>query len=61
MFEAMAQAHAGNRDEALRLIRPFEEKYPNPGVAIQWFALVYALLGDEANTVKWLESLGRPA
>jgi TolB-like protein/Tfp pilus assembly protein PilF len=55
MYEAMAQARAGNREEALRLIRPFEEKYPNPGVAMQWFALVYAILGDEANTVKWLE------
>jgi serine/threonine protein kinase/Flp pilus assembly protein TadD len=55
MYEAMAQAHAGNREEALRLIRPFEEKYPNPGVAMQWFALVYGQLGDEPNTVKWLE------
>ncbi len=31
MYEAMAQAHAGNREEALRLIRPFEEKYPESG------------------------------
>lgn len=54
MYEAMAHAQAGHREEALRLIRPFEEKYPNPGVAMQWFALVYALLGDEPNTVKWL-------
>jgi TolB-like protein/Flp pilus assembly protein TadD len=54
MYEAMAHAQAGHRDEALRLIRPFEEKYPNPGVAMQWFALVYALMGDEPNTVKWL-------
>jgi len=55
MYEAMAHAQAGHRDEALRLIRPFEEKYPNPGAAMQWFALVYALMGDEPNTVKWLE------
>jgi tetratricopeptide (TPR) repeat protein len=55
MIEAMAQARAGRRAEALRLIRPFEEKYPNPGVALQWFALVYAFMGDEPNTVKWLE------
>jgi tetratricopeptide (TPR) repeat protein len=54
MFEAMAHAQAGQREEALRLIRPFEEKYPNPGAAMQWFALVYALLDDEPNTVKWL-------
>src|ERR1019366_3362862 len=55
MFEAMAQAQAGHKEEALRLIRPFEEKYPNPGVGLQWFALVYALMGDEQNTMKWLE------
>jgi serine/threonine protein kinase len=54
MFEAMAHARAGHREEAMRLMRPYEEKYPNPGVAMQWFALVYALLGDEPSTVKWL-------
>jgi TolB-like protein/Tfp pilus assembly protein PilF len=54
-IEAMAAARAGRRDDALRLIRPFEEKYPNPGVAIQWLALVYAFMGDEANTIHWLE------
>jgi hypothetical protein len=51
----MAYAKAGQREEAMRLIRPFEAKYPNPGVAIQWFALVYGAMGDEPNTVKWLE------
>jgi tetratricopeptide (TPR) repeat protein len=55
VFEAMAFAKMGQREEALRLIRPFEEKYPNPGVAMQWFALVYGSMGDEPNTVKWLE------
>jgi serine/threonine-protein kinase len=55
VFEAMACARAGQREEALRLIRPFEEKYPNTGVSIYWFALVYAFMGDEPNTVKWLE------
>ena len=60
MYEAMAYAAEGQREEALRLIRPFEEKYPNPGVALQWFALVYGVMGDEANTVKWLQrSAGR--
>ncbi len=54
-FEAMAFARAGQRGEALRLIRPFEEKYPDPNVSMQWFALVYAFIGDEPNTVKWLE------
>jgi hypothetical protein len=47
----MTYAAAGQGQEALRLIRPYEEKYPNPGVAMQWFALVYGALGD----VKWLE------
>ena len=53
-WEAMARARAGQRAEALRMIRPFEEKYPNTDVAVQWFSLVYAFMGDEANTVKWL-------
>ncbi len=55
VFEAMAHARAGRREEALRLIRPFEDRYPEPGAAMQWFAQVYAYLGDEPNTVKWLE------
>ncbi len=53
--EAMARARLGQREEALRLIRPYEAKFPNTGVPRQWFALFYALLGDETNTVKWLE------
>jgi tetratricopeptide (TPR) repeat protein len=53
--EAMARARAGQREDALRLIRPFEEKYPNTGVSMQWVASVYAFMGDEPNTVKWLE------
>lgn len=55
MFEAMAQARAGHREEALRLMRPFEDQYPNTAPAMQWFALVYGFLGDEPDTVKWLE------
>jgi hypothetical protein len=54
MLEAMALGRAGQREEALRLLRPFEEKYPNSGVALEWFALAYAYMGDQANTVKWL-------
>jgi len=52
--EAMALAKAGRREEALRLIRPFEEGYPNPGIAMEWIALVYGFMGDEPNAVKWL-------
>ena len=44
MFEAMLEARAGHREQALKLIRPFEEKYPNPGAALAWFALVNAFL-----------------
>lgn len=54
-YQAMALAGAGERAEALKLTRPYEEKYPDAGVALQWIAKVYALLGDEENTVKWLE------
>ncbi len=53
--EAMARARAGQREQALRLIRPYEEKYPNPGVSMAWFASVYAFMGDEPNTMKWVE------
>lgn len=53
--EAMARARAGQREQALNLIRPYEDKYPDTGVSMQWFALVYAFMGDGANTMKWLE------
>jgi tetratricopeptide (TPR) repeat protein len=53
--EAMARARAGQRDQAIRLIAPFEEKYPNTGVSMAWFALVYAFMGDQLNTLKWVE------
>jgi serine/threonine-protein kinase len=54
VFEAMAAASSGKRDEALRLIHPFEQDYANSGISMQWFAMVYALLGDEVDTIKWL-------
>jgi len=55
MLEAMAHAAAGRRDEAFRLVRSLEDKYPNPGVAMYYFANFYALLDDQASTLKWLE------
>ena len=55
LFEAMVLAREGRRDEALRMMQPLADRYPNAGVPMQWFALVYAFLGDEENTVKWLE------
>lgn len=55
MFEAWSRAFAGQRDETLKLILPLEAKYPDTGVPLQGFALAYGRLGDEENTVKWLE------
>jgi len=54
-YEAMALARAGHRDDALKLIGELEQKYGSGGASRQWFALVYAFLGDQANTLKWLE------
>jgi hypothetical protein len=51
----MALAKEGRNDEALRLIRPYEEKYPRPGIATEWLALVYAFMGDEPDTITWLQ------
>ena len=55
IFEAMAQARAGRRDEALKVVRLLEEGPINRSLPRDWFALVYAFLADEANTVKYLE------
>ena len=52
--EAMALAKAGRRSEALQSIRPFEGNYLHSGISAEWLALVYAFLGDEPNTLKWL-------
>ena len=51
--EAMALAKNGRKDEALRLIRPYEEDHSS--IPAEWLALVYAFMGDEPNTVKWLQ------
>jgi hypothetical protein len=55
MLEAWARARVGQKDVALDLLRGLEEKYPNFGLTAQNFALGYGYLGDEENTVKWLE------
>jgi tetratricopeptide (TPR) repeat protein len=63
-YEAETLACAGRRQEALALIRPFEERHPHgemPNLTFtgiyDWgsFAGVYACMGDEAQTVKWLQ------
>jgi len=55
IVEAWTRAMAGDREEALRLIRPYEEKYPNVDVALQGLALTYGWLNDEPGALKWLE------
>jgi len=52
-YEAQALACEGRREEALRLMRPFEEHYRTSGVPLVGLAALYAFLGDEDNTVKW--------
>ena len=54
LCQGMALAKEGKREEALALIRPFEAP-PNTGIAVEWLALAYAFMGDEQNTVKWLQ------
>jgi serine/threonine protein kinase len=51
---AMAEAYAGHREEALRIIHPFEQNYEKGDVPMYQFALFYAALDDEPDTVKWL-------
>jgi TolB-like protein len=53
--EAWARSGLGQREQSLRLIGPYEDRYPNAGIPAEGFALVYAHLGDEPNTVKWLQ------
>lgn len=56
VYEVMALARLGRRDEALRLLRQMETEYgQDPRVFRQWFAMAWASLGDHAQTVKWLE------
>jgi hypothetical protein len=52
--KAQALARMGRREEALRPIRPVEENL-NPAFPVYGLAVFYALLGDEVDTVKWLE------
>lgn len=55
MALAQTEAVAGHREEALRLIRPLEQAYKPGQTAVYQFALFYAELDDEPNTVKWLK------
>jgi tetratricopeptide (TPR) repeat protein len=53
-FLAETEAHAGKRDDALRILRPLERNYQDGHLVLTWAAEIYALMDDEPNTVKWL-------
>jgi lipopolysaccharide biosynthesis regulator YciM len=55
MTLAAVEAIAGHRDDALRILRPLEQNYQSGKFLMSDFAEVYAALGDEPDTVKWLE------
>jgi len=55
MALAGAKAAAGSRDEALAILAPLEQHYRENQIFRCEIAGIYAMLGDEANTVKWLE------
>jgi TolB-like protein len=52
---AWCQAMAGNREEALRTLRPLEEHFAESHLQNYYFAMAYAAIGDKPNTMKWLE------
>jgi len=44
----------GQKEESLKLLRPLEQG-SNAGLPLAGFARAYAFMGDEPNTVMWLE------
>jgi hypothetical protein len=46
---------AGERMEALRILAPLEQNYRDGRSFMYDFAVVYAALDDEPNTIKWLQ------
>ncbi len=52
---AEVEAAAGHREQALRLLLPLERNYQTGKLPMSEFAIAYAAMGDEPNTVKWLE------
>ena len=54
-FLAGAEAHNGNRQEALRLLIPLEREYLERHVAVYGLAAIRAALDDEPGTVRLLE------
>ncbi len=56
MFEAWSRAIVRQKDESLKLLRQLEESYQNAGLPLAGFSRAYAFMGDEPNTVKWLNA-----
>jgi len=54
-FLAAAEAHTGNREEALRLLLPLEQEYQEKHIAVYGLAAIRAELNDEASAVKLLD------
>ena len=52
---AGAEASAGHREEALRILSPMEERYETGNIPAFHLARIHAALGDEPGAVKWLE------
>ena len=55
MYLAEAKAIAGAREEALRILGPLEQNYRDGRSFMYDFAVVYAAMDDEPNTIKWME------
>ena len=55
VFLAGAEAHNGNREEALRLLIPLEREHLERHVAVYGLATIRAALNDEPGTVRLLE------
>ena len=51
---AGAEASAGHREEALRILAPMEANYEKGNIPNFQFARIHAALGDVAETAKWL-------
>jgi TolB-like protein len=52
---ARAEGIAGNREEALRILRPLESDARAGHIPMYWIASTYGAMNDEPNAVKWLE------
>jgi hypothetical protein len=53
--EALYHARAGQRAEALRLIRPLEADYENGAVPLFAFENLYAALREEETALEWAQ------